>query len=50
MTKEWDAKVYDLIEQHNAFSVCDKIGQCPQEEVSLKLHDEVPFLVWPNVI
>ena len=44
MTKE--QKVYDLTEEcHDAFSLQEEMGMCPQAKVHLKMHDEAPFFV-----
>ena len=41
LTNEQQAKVYGLIkEHHEAFSLCDEIGTCPQVKVHLKLCDK----------
>ena len=34
-----------LEEHHDAFSLCDETGICPQIRVYLKLPNEVPFFV-----
>ena len=48
---EQQAKVYDLIEEHHkVLGLHDEMGTCPQIEVHLKLHDEVPFSFCPYAI
>ena len=48
LPKEQKVKVYDMIEEHhNALVLYDDIGTCPQDEIPLKLHDDVLFFVCP---
>ena len=41
-------EVYDLLERYKeAFSLRDEIGECPDIEIDLELHDDTPFFIRP---